>query len=267
MNSRRLIFHFYAMPDYEKNPAYKMHFACLKRYSHLFDSAKFFISVDDTSNRSLITSVAAKIVSCGFVENVEFVVVKNTIYREALTFKDEIADKMDELSGLTFFAHTKGVSNVSSPENDVDSVLKWIFGCYYLSLERIDDVHNQMQVYQPQNQRFFYGSFLKEVLPEYGGGTKYGAEYEGSFYWINGQPLYDYINENNLPMPRNFGRFYAERFPGDIFPIDNHIGSYSLRYYYGDVSLYSECDEVLSLILKDNEINDFYMKYNAVYDN
>ena len=267
MKGRRLIFHFYAMPGYESNPAYAMHFACLRKYADVFDSAKFIISVDDTSDRELIKSVAEKIVSCGFVENTEFVVTENTIYREALTFKTEIVDKMDELSGMTFFAHTKGASNISVPEYNAESILKWIFGCYYLSLEYIEEMHNQAQVYQPYDQRFFFGSFLREVLPENGGGTRYGAEYEGTFFWVNCQPLLDYLNDNKIPVPRNFGRFYAERFPGDLFPINGHIGSHNLRYFVGDVSLYLYCDRVIDLVLnREGEKERFYEKYNETYD-
>lgn len=267
MVKRRLIFYFYATPGYKTNPAYKMHFACLKRYSKLFDKAKFFISVDDLENRELIAEVASKIVSCGFVENTEFIVVKNDIYRESGIFKQEIADKLDELEGLTFFGHTKGVSNALNPNYNLDSILKWIFGCYYLSLEFMEEVHNQMQVYQPKYQRLFYGSFLKEVLPENEGGTKYGAEYEGTFFWINCQPLKDYMDENEISLPRNFGRFYSERFPGEIFPINVHVGSFHLRYFMGDVSLYENCDEVLKLLLFEDELLKFYEEYNRTYDN
>lgn len=264
MLGRRLIFYFYITPGYKTNPAYSMHFACLKKYSGVFDSAKFFLSVDDLSNKELIFEVASKIVSCGFVENTDFFVVENSPYRESAIFKEELADKLDTLSGLTFFGHTKGVSNVLNPDYNVDSILKWIFGCYYLSLEFMDEVHNQMQIYQPFDQRMFYGSFLRNVLPENGGGTKYGPEYEGTFFWVNCQRLYDYLKENDIPLPRNFGRFYSERFPGDIFPIGVRIGSHKFRYFHGEVSMYNDIDIVLPLLLDDGELSVYNKKYSEL---
>lgn len=265
MNGRRLIFYFYAMEGLEDNLAYHMHFSCLKKYSHLFESAKFFIAVDDTNNKELISKVAAKIALCGFVENTEFVVVKNDVYREAGIFKTEVVDKLDELTGLTFFAHTKGVTNFLNPEYNKDSILKWIFGCYYLSLEFIDDVHTQLQINQPCYQRFFYGSFLRNIPPEDGGGTKYGAEYEGTFFWINCVSLSNYLKERGISVPNEIGRFYAERFPGDLFSVKERVGSYQYSYLYGPISLYNDCDTVYNTLLSDeSDLERLYSEYAKI---
>lgn len=265
MTGRHLIFYFYAMPDYKDNPAYKMHFACLKRYSSVFDSAHFFISVDDVSDKELITNVAVDIVSCGFVENLKFTVMENTLYRESIVFKEEIADKLDNLSGLTFFAHTKGVSNVLKQEYNVDSILGWIFGCYYFSLEFLDEVHTQMQIFQPFCQRYFYGPFLKNVPKEEGGGTKYGTEYEGAFFWTNCRALKDYMDDNGLKVPVNFGRFYSERFPGEIFSIDSfHVGGHSYTYHYGsEFNLYEDSFNVAKLMY-DDDYETFKNEYDKI---
>ena len=206
--------------------------------------------------------MASKIVACGFVENTEFIVIENGVYREAAIFKQEIADKLDELSGLTFFAHTKGVSSILRPDCDTESILKWIFGCYYLSLENIEEVHDQMQVYQPKDQRFFYGSFLRVVLPEEGGGTKYGPEYEGTFYWTNCNVLLDYMREKEIPLPRNFGRFYAERFPGDILSIGTHLGTHKYKYLAGDWDLYKNANNALEFLVGEDELP----KFNKLYE-
>ena len=264
MVGRRLIFHFYAVKGFEDNPAYKMHFACLRKYSHVFDSAKFIISVDDVKDRELISQVASKIAACGFVENTEFVVRENGIYREAETFKREIADNLDNLSGLTFFAHTKGVSNVVSRPEITHSILRWIFGCYYLSLTFLHDVHAQMQMYQHFCQRFFYGPFLRSIPQNNNGAPKYGAEYEGAFFWINCFALSDYLKENGKEIPRDFGRFYAERFPGEMFPIGERIGSYQYRYYEGE-GLYENSDAIIEIIFtNEKDLEDFNNEYSKL---
>lgn len=266
MTGRHLIFYFYAMPDYKSNPAYKMHFACLKRYSSVFDSSHFFISVDDISDRELFVNVATDIVSCGFVENLTFTVVKNNpIYRESTVFKEEIADNLDSHSGLTFFAHTKGVTNISDGASNTESILGWIFGCYYFSLEFLDEVHTQMQVFQPFCQRYFFGSFLKNVPPDEGGGTKYGPEYEGTFYWINCVPLKDYLDANKIRISGNFGRFYSERFPGEFFDINSlHVGSHLYTFHYGDaLNLYKDSFEVAKLMY-GNDYGKFKDEYNKI---
>lgn len=262
MNGRRLIFYFYATPDYRENDAYKMHFSCLKKYSNVFDDAHFFISVDDITDKELISRVAGDIVSCGFVENVKFTIIENGQCCESMVFKNEIVDNLGELTGLTFFAHTKGV--VSIKKYNRDSILKWIFGLYYMNLEFLEDVHNQLQVYQPSYQRFFYGTFLRQIAEEYGGGTNFGAEYEGTFFWINCVSLKNYMIKNEIAVPNEIGRFYAERFPGNIFPIGIRLGSKNYTYYVGDISLYDNCDEILSAILPTADLEIFNNEYKKI---
>ena len=74
----------------------------------------------------------------------------------------------------------------------------------------------------------------------------------------------DFMKENEIPLPRNFGRFYSERFPGDIFPVGTRIGSHRFRYFHGEVSMYNDIDVVLPLLLDEDELSVFNQKYKEL---
>ena len=203
---KRLVFHFYCDNDYKSNRAIKIHLQCLKHYSSIFDEALFCICVDDLDNTDLIQSIEHDIIGCGF-NDIRFKLVKNTSYREAKTFYDEIATKINELYGITFFGHTKGYTNYKNlPYGaDIENLDTWITGLYFLSLSDLDDVKNRL-LGPPMNS--FYGSFLsycKEIDL---------ILYSGTFYWINAPSLNDKI-KNNIPLLDNCT--YAENFLSKIF--------------------------------------------------
>lgn len=218
---KNLIFHLYSFDGFEDNDAIRVHLSCLKHFSSVFDNAKFIISVDDPKNADLIKKTEKAIVSCGF-RNVGFKVVENDYYREARTFKEEVIDKLDKYEGLTFFAHSKGTTNVLNPKMNKESVLKWVAGMYYLNLNFIDDVENTLI---NQFKYAFYGSF-KVVSDNIENKNK--TWYAGTFYWVNTNRLLNNIKQRGIKIPNLHDRGYAEMLPGEI----DELASYGMTYLY-----------------------------------
>lgn len=256
---KHLVFHFYCDDNYEQNRAIKMHLQCLKFYSHVFDDALFCIAVQDINNKKLICDIEKNIIDCGF-KNLTLKVVKNSIYREALTFYEEVVLKMKDTDGMTFFGHTKGYTNYiklpnGATESNIDT---WILGLYYLSLSNIEEVETYLfgkYAYK------MYGSFLSYCEKNsYGQGFPL---YSGTFFWINNQGLL--IKENNN-FPKLTDLTYAENFLSMIFNKDDF---YNIGTYYGKnnfmsyiVNYYQFANETISWFLTEAELKDF-IEYKA----
>ena len=73
---KKLVFHFYAGEDWEKSPIYCLHKYFLTKYSGIFDSAEFYIAVNDLNDKVTIESVEHFLIGCGF-KDVRFFVQKN----------------------------------------------------------------------------------------------------------------------------------------------------------------------------------------------
>lgn len=252
----RLIFSFYLTDDFEDNFANKIHFKMLRYYQDRFDEAIFCINIDNVDDVELIKRFEKKILSIGYIRNVDFKIYENTLYREAYVFKHEIIDSLKELDGLTFFGHNKGYTN-----GEHDWLKKWIVGCYFLALNDISDVDNQMIDSIYSERKIFYGSFLvKQNDP-----IDYGEfQYLGTFYWLNGQGLYEYCKKNEIEIPLLTNRSYAEIFPSRICCIgqylNGHVGSFDYRYLL-NCNIMTDVDFMLKY-LTNNVYNDFLKIYN-----
>lgn len=247
---KRLIFYFYTFNDFMNNPAIKIHLKCLKYYSHVFDEALFIISIDDKNNSKLIFDTEIELLKLGF-NNIQFKIHKNNAYCEAEPFYNEIVSKLKTLDGLTFFGHTKGVTNVLNPSCVIESINAWILGMYYLNLEFIDEVEKSL-LYEPYR---FYGAFLcdatQSVLKQY--------LYAGTFYWINCSAIYNDVIKGNHSLPCCIdGRGFAEEFPGLLYNWNNGtqgLYSHDNRILY-EFDFYCYTHERI-LFLIQNDINRY----------
>lgn len=203
----------------------KAHIYCLKKYRDVFDEAKFVLSMKEEliGNSKLISSYVEFLMGLGYIENVEFVVEKNTPFRESKTFRYEIVDSKDNEGKLVFFAHLRGESN----ENE--EVARWVFSNYYYALSR----RWEIDYWLVQNMKVFYGFPLTDCR------ATNGLSYEvlpfnkfyflGSIFWTNVTLLREVMRTRGITPPKLANRFYSENFPGNVI-------NYELISTYGFVS-------------------------------
>lgn len=243
---KRIIFHFYVKEGWKESVTNRIHLECLKRYSYIFNEAIFVISIDDITNYNLIRDVELTILGLNFTPNISFNIVENNYLRESQTFYDFIATKLDEYNGLTFFGHNKGITNLDSYE--LDNVANWIISMYYLSLEYADEANYSLT----DGRELSFGSLLNEIKPyeievnEEGivprkqfadkndvflGKHKY--LYMGTFFWLNGGSISEYMKKNNIELPKLTDRWYDENFCANLFNLDfafSHKGRFTINY-------------------------------------
>ena len=245
---KRLVFYFYTFEDFLNNRAIKIHLKCLKHYAHVFDEALFIISVDEIDNSKLIFETESELLKIGF-KDVHFKVHKNNGYCEAQPFFEEIVSKLDNLDGLTFFGHTKGVTNYQKTDCCLESIDAWLLGMYYLNLEFIDEMESSVCY----NINRCYGAFLTEN--KHSGGTDW--LYAGTFYWLNCPSIYIDGQRGCVEIPKTFHqRGFAEDFPGLLYKLEE-LGSHGNIILY-PFDIYSKAHTAIPILLGDGDSLDRY---------
>lgn len=273
---KRLVFHFYVKEGWKTFITNRIHLECLKYYSYIFNEVIFVISVDDITDNELIRDIELNILDLNFTPNISFKIVENNYLRDSQTFYDYIATKLDTYDGLTFFAHNKGTTNLNSYE--LENVINWITSMYFLSLEYVDEA-----VYSLTDGReLSYGSLLNEIKPYDIEVTEEGiaprkkfAEknnvflgehkylYMGTFFWVNGLSIYEYMRKNDIDLPKLTDRWYAENFCANLFNLDfafSHKGRFSKNYL-------QEGAEIIEMVLHatvEEEYNQFLEFKNKI---
>ena len=206
MIKKHLIFSFFIPNDYETNIAIRMHYACLYRYYHIFDSAEFFITATDESKK-YIDSVKISLLNIFRCKDIRLKEVDNDPFNESRTLKDNVIDKLDSFSEtMIFFGHTKGTSDVVRYKDNESQFLKWIFGCYFYSLEFVGEAERKLFTIFHGRHHTFFGSF--PMLTENG-----RCFLSGNFYWINPMALSKDIKTGEIEIPEMWDRAYAEDIP------------------------------------------------------
>jgi len=224
---KRLIFHFYITDNIFSSKISNLHFKCLSKYSGIFDEAIFVLSIDDINKNELIAYVKKRLIDCGFFKNVSFHVVQNSYLRESETFYNYVADKLNELDGLTFFGHSKGVGNeVEGKANE--SVVEWIKAAYFLNFNYISEMETLL-IGSPYS--ITYGA-LKCSWDEIENRNKW--IYSGTFFWVNAQRMANYAEKNNLKISAPNNRYYSETFCGEILPLMYESVSHEAYYLFGE---------------------------------
>lgn len=254
---KRMIFHFYIDENWYDSITNRIHLECLKRYAPIFDEVIFVLSLNDKNNFELIRSVELELLSYNFTPNISFKIVENTYLREAKTFYDLIASDLDGYDGLTFFAHGKGITNLKNYE--IENVLIWITALYFYSLEFPEDVVHSLT----DGRELSYGPLLNIIIPEEIEVTEEGVEnkkkfvnrinvflgkhkyaYTGTFFWINGKCINEFMKKNDIELPVLSDRWYAENFCSNIFNVD-----FAYSYKGGMCKNYlQEGAEIMSLV-------------------
>ena len=243
---KRLVFYFFTFENFMDNRAIKIHLKCLKHYAHVFDEALFIISLNDTDNSKLIFDTESELLKLGF-KDIRFKVHKNNAYCEGQPFFEEIVEKLKYLDGLTFFGHTKGVTNVCKLDANFESLDAWLLGMYYLNLEFIEEVEVSL-CYEPHR---FYGAFL--MNNEDGKGVNWF--YSGTFFWMNCQTIYldNVAGDVEIPIQCH-QRGFAETLPGLLYDWNRGKGGLSSHgeYILYPLEIYSKAHIAVPFLLGDD---------------
>ena len=238
-----------------------IHWNCLEQYSHVFDETLFLVACDDKKNENVFFAID-KIKSLGF-KNLEIKIVENLPSRESFYVKREIFDHLDNFDGLTFFAHTKGVSEYDS-QFSLNNISAWISSLYFFNLSFIDDVKDKLI-----NEKYLsYGTFGQDgdFIT-----TKYKWIYSGTFFWINGTKLKKFIDENNIKIPtlydwttniifKDTPKMYSENILSSIYDLDY---AYFKQTDLHQISYYNILEAIEKLYNKD-ELEQFYDFYHNI---
>lgn len=259
----RLVYHFYINDNTLQSELTKLHFACLKQYSLLFSDVLFVISLDDITRYDLISAVESKLCSLQFRGNLRFKIIKNDPYmREVDTFKSEIFDKLNDLDGITFFAHNKGTTN-----NYDDNLMYWIVAMYYFNLNYIEDVLKNLISY---NSCIFYGPNPVADTSENKGNqawnNTYSWVYPGTFYWINTKRAYVQMKNNNIDVLFD-NRFAAENFPGNLCKLEKWTAGYPTDFYgINFCDWYHSTKAYIKSMVNETELEKFDNFYNKIIE-
>lgn len=222
---RRLVYHFFISDNYATNDVYKIHFACLEYFADIFDEAVFIIT--SNNENAPYMEVENKLLNIFKNTRVTIEVKTNTELCEAETFYNEVVKKNENV--LTFFFHTKGITNIR--DCDKDNIIQWILMIYYYSLNFQTDMEEQL-LFCPYIT--FYGS-CKGIINITNKTLSSGSTiYMGCGYWINNGRLLD--KENDIPQIKD--RWYGEMLPYSFK--EKYKGSYkdvyikNHNYYYDD---------------------------------
>lgn len=277
-----MIYSFYITDDECNNEIYELHYNMLHQISNIFDKITFIICNDGVSYDDIVKRIKLKLIDIINCNNISFIYEQNMPeYREGIIYKKYIIDKLDQYDDyLTFFGHTKGVSNQIGL-NNLDNLKLWIFAMYYLNFKWLNEIrrklntHSILNTYVLKNDYFSYGGLY---FKDYRHNNIHNWFYSGSFQWLNTYKINKYIKDNNI----NIESFVceeneqlkrcAELFIGFIFDeshaafhMDEHYNKQTNHYnMQGWEISYINIKEIIEKYLKWDERNEFYEHYNVL---
>lgn len=265
---KTLLYYLWIPKDFsdKEQMMYNIHLRCLRYYSAIFSDAVFIVAMDTPDDESTYHSVVKDIASIGFSGNISITKTENnSFYREGEYVKKLIVDKAAEIDGLVFFAHSKGMYNISHGASlsaytafNEESITRWVCALYFFNLNFMNEVLSAMG-----DGKIVFGALLNKYKTDDKPPFDTGWQFNGSFYWINPKRLANYLQYHNLKTPELDNRLYAEDWMRHIIPFDFRFISTRSTYYidtdkYG-ISMYLHADEFIKAI--SGEANDFE-KYN-----
>lgn len=260
---RNLVYHLWIPENMSENYKHIMsiHFECLRHFMDVFTDITFVLAYDK-KNDNLIKSFQRRLFGDGFVGNIAFKTVENTPFlKDGKTYYDEVLSKMDNLDGITFFAHSKGVTNLDNTSVRKENVEKWITFMYWMNLHYA--TYASSILLRPHT--ISYGTF-KFNADNF---TRNNWAYLGGFSWINTKKLYDYLGGRK---PKNVDLGMSELYIGDVIPSNPDysftMGMMSFRYDNDPKCLYNgEIDDVIKILLPNEEKrNEYYAFHNEILE-
>ena len=278
-----MIYSFYIADNECNNEIYELHYNMINQISFLFDKITIIICHDGNHYDDIVKRIKFKFIDILNCNNISIIYEQNIKkYREGIIYKKYIIDKLDQYDDyITFFAHSKGVTNINGLSN-LDNLKLWIFSLYYLNFKWINEVKRKLNTYSILNnytQLHDYFSYGCLYFKDYRHNNINNWFYSGSFQWLNTYKINKYIKENNI----NINQFIceederlkrcAELFIGSIFD-ENHCGFHNDEQYnkktnffnmYGWEISYNNINELIQLYLKYHEYNTFYKDFLNLY--
>lgn len=278
----QMIYSFFIADDECNNEVYELHYNMLNQISHVFDKITFIICHNGSQYDDIVKRIKLRLVDEIACNNISFIYEQNDPnYREGIIYKKYIIDKLDQYNDyLTFFAHTKGVSNQIGL-NNLDNLKLWIYAMYYLNFKWIDEMRRKLNTYVVLNNNLMnteYFSYGCLYFKDYRHNNIHYWFYSGSFQWLNTYKIDKYIKDNNIDITPFICdederlKRCAELFIGSIFDelhcafhSDEHYNKQTNHYnMYGWEISYVDIDKMIEMFLKWDERNEFYEKYNKL---
>ena len=269
----QLIYSFYIADNECNNAIYKLHYNMIQKISSLFDKIIIIICHNGSEYDDVVRRIKFKFIDILNCKNISIIYEQNIKeYREGIIYKKYIIDKLNDYDGLTFFAHSKGVSNDYGLKY-IDNLKLWIYSMYYLNFNWIDEVKNYIGEYSTFGNKYCYGALY---FKDHRHNNIHNWFYSGSFQWINTKKLYKYIKENNIHIDQFISKENerlmrcAELFLGSVLPEkncafhnDEHYNKeYELFKFYGWEISYENINEMIKAYLKPGEYYELIDKYN-----
>ncbi len=239
----QLIYSFYIADNLCNNEIYEMHFNMLTQISSLFDKISIIIVHNGNEDDDIIYRVRARLIESLNFKNLSFIYEQNIPeLREGAIYKKYIIDKLGDYDDyLTFFGHTKGVSNQFGLSN-IDNLKLWIFSMYYLNFKWLSEVKQKLNTYTLNEDYMTYGSLY---FKNFRHNNIHNWFYAGSFYWLNTYKINKYIKDNNIDL-RPFEveenerlMRCAELFPGSILN-ESYCGFHKDENFDKTIDMFNE---------------------------
>lgn len=276
----QVIYNFYIADNECIDSVYTLHFYNLKKYSEYVDRMIFIITYDYNCNDDIVYKVKSTIIDKCNCNNLQIIFEKNDpINREGVIFKKYIIDRLDQYDDyLTFFGHTKGVSNQFGYDN-LENLHKWINALYFLNFSYLQEVKKKLSsyndTYDSSNNYITYGALY---FKDYRHNNINNWFYSGSFYWINTYKMNKYIKDNNIDIngficeENERLKRCAELFPGSILSSkyaafhNDQIYNKEINHFnmYGWEISYKHIDLLIKQYLNVWEYEDFYNMHNSI---
>lgn len=261
------MFNFYITKDWKDNYMNKIHFYCLKYYSHIFTEIIFMVSIDDLDDKETLFDFEEYILSLRLCPSIHFMIKPNHIFREGKNFYDEIATKLDKLDGLTFFAHNKGITNYTDSRYYKEDVKRWVTSMYFGCLDNMDEAIFVMT----EDRCVSYGTLFDiltigedEDKTFYENGHiwfgKHKYFYMGTFFWLNAFALVSYMKNSDTSIPILSDRWYAENFLSNIIDY-GFCGTYDYRTTFNHTGFgVKDIEHLINFSFGDkvDKYNDFH---------
>lgn len=266
---KTLLYYLWVPRDFSEKEKmmYHIHLKCLRHYSSIFTDAQFIVAMDNPDDNETYYSVVKDIANIGFSGNISITKTENnSYYREGEYVKKLIVDRAKDIEGLVFFAHSKGLYNISHgaslsvyTDYSEDSIVLWVCALYFFNLNFMDEVLSAMG-----DGKIMFGALLNKYKTDDKPPFDTGWQFNGSFYWINPKRLYNYLNYHNISAPELDNRLYAEDWMRHIIPFNFKFISTHATYYVDTdrfgVSMYLQANEFIKAISGDDYsiFNNFY---------
>lgn len=116
MKKKKLVFHFYAIDNWDKNPIVKLHLKLLKHYAMFFDESHFVIAIDDINDITTIKAIEKMLMHIGYT-NVKFSAIQNNpMLKQNETFYRDFILEMEHYDGVLYFGHLLGITRHKNNE-------------------------------------------------------------------------------------------------------------------------------------------------------